>query len=501
MTKVSDIDAAFASTAVPDAQTNVVQLVSADVSTIANVSLCGSCAEITRVAKLDLKAGQNRVTIAGLPDVMLEKTLRVEGRGSAIIQDNEKRIIESSQYRISKRLEALESFPTTLSAKDNSIAQVTEVLAGYETEAAALQNQSHDLGRQPTELDRRIGEEENKLRTETVSRASWRAAYDTRVTTANTKDGSTPVDLIYKVLINKSRGESSRPPHPHSGSLSPNSPLHNLHVYHPQPAYRSIARKSTSFALRTSTPVAMAAYSPSSPPMGYDAIMDQEAMVTSWGNVTATFSIPGRSNILSDGEGHQVTIAKLKLGARLQWVAVPSMSLQTHLKANIKNASGYTFLPGETSVYLDGNFISNSPVPPVSPEKSFDCPSGVYSSIRLTYHPRTTRAIRPVENATVLAQVPVSQDAMITVKISKPALPPLAPGAGSGSAQPVLSDGSSGSGSRAGIMRVSPSVVAEWEDGQEERLKWTAKLASQEKLLLELEWEVSAPVGTSIVGL
>ncbi|KDQ13203.1 hypothetical protein BOTBODRAFT_33813 [Botryobasidium botryosum FD-172 SS1] len=588
MTKVSDIDAASASTAVLDTQTNVVKLVSADVSTITNVSLYGSRAEIMRVAKLDLKAGQNRVTITGLPGVMLGKTLRVEGRGSATIHDvtisttpsneesfpelealkNEKKIIESSQYRVSKRLEALESFLTTLSAKDNSIAQVTEVLTGYETEAAALQNQSYDLDRRLTELDRRIGEEENRFRTQSpsgklnkqvtvaifaraegsvelvliyaVSRATWRAAYDTRVTTANTKDDSTPVDLIYKALINQSTGEDwtdvpivLETASPTFGLSIPELTPHTLRVYRPQPVYRSArstTRKSTSFAPpRASSPVAYfsAPSPPSSSSVCYDAVIDQEAMVTSAGNVTATFTIPGRSNIPSDGEDHQVTIAKLKLEARLQWVAVPSMTLQTHLKANIKNASEYTFLPGETSVYLDGSFISNSPVPPVSPEESFDCPLGVDSSIRLTYHPRTTRASKsgfytktqthayaqritvfntrtqPVENVTVLAQVPVSQDSVITVKISKPALPPPAPGSNPGSAQQVLSDGpsGSGSGSGAGTVRVSPSVVAEWEDGQEGRLKWIAKLAPQEKLLLELEWEVSAPVGTSIVGL
>ncbi|KDQ13205.1 hypothetical protein BOTBODRAFT_133795 [Botryobasidium botryosum FD-172 SS1] len=581
MTKVSDIDAASASTAVPDAQTNVLKFVSADVSAITNVSLYGSRAEITRVAKLDLKAGQNRVTITGLPGVMLEKTLRVEGRGSATIHDvtisttpsneesfpelealkSEKKVIESSQYRVSKRLEALESFLTTLSAKGNSIAQVTEVLTGYETEAAALQNQSYDLDRRLTELDRRVGEEENRTRIQSpsgelnkqvtvaifaraegpvelvliyaVSRASWRAAYDTRVTTANTKDDSTPVDLIYKALISQSTGEDwtdvpvvLETASPTFGLSIPELTPHTLRVYHPQPVYRSAhsaVRKPLAPRASTSSVAYFLAPSYPSPPMACP-IVEQEAMVTSAGNVTATFTIPGRSNIPSDGEDHQVTIAKLKLEARLQWVAVPSMSLQTHLKANIKNASEYTFLPGETSVYLDGSFISNSPVPPVSPEESFDCPLGVDSSIRLTYHPRTTRASKsgfytktqthayaqritvfntrtqPVDNVTVLAQVPVSQDAAITVKISKPALPPPAPG--SGSAQQVLSDGPSGSGAGgSGTVRVSPDVAAEWEDGQEGRLKWTAKLAPQEKLLLELEWEVSAPVGTPIVGL
>ncbi|KDQ11504.1 hypothetical protein BOTBODRAFT_35378 [Botryobasidium botryosum FD-172 SS1] len=610
------VDAAsIASTAAPDAQTNIIRLVSADVSTIASVSLYGSRAEITRVAKFDLQAGQNRVTITGLPGVMVEKTLRVEGRGSTTIHDvttsdtpsdpdpqkspelqfleKEKQGIEFARSRVSKRLEALEHFITTLNAKDNSIAQVAEALSGYEREATALQEQSYELERKASELDKSIREATHSFWTKdgsdklskqltvaiyareegsielvliyAVYEASWRAAYDTRVMTASVKGDETPVDLTYKALINQSTGQDwndvpivLETASPTFGLSIPQLSPHTLRVYKPPIQQHSPAALLQSFytplvsetanasSFRGNTSMAAA------PPMMKRArarVIHQEAVVTSAGGITATFSIPGRSNIPSDGEDHQVTIAKLKLEARLQWVAVPSVSLQTRLKANIKNASEYTFLPGETSVYLDGSFISNSPVPPVSPEESFDCPLGVDSSIRLTYHPRTTKSsqtgfytktqihayaqritvfntrTRAVENVTVLAQVPVSQDSAITVRIVKPALPPPAstssPGAitaaatvssaqnqagpsssgGSGSPGGSGSGGASGASAEKGIVRVSSSAVAEWEDAREGRLKWTVKVAPQEKLMLELEWEVSAPAGTSIVGL
>jgi len=246
-------------------------------------------------------------------------------------------------------------------------------------------------------------------------------------------------------------------------------------------------------------------------------LIAQDAIVTSVGNVTATFSIPGRSNIPSDGDDHQVNIATLDLEANLQWVAVPSLSTQTHLKANIKNASEYTLLPGETSVYLDGSFISSSPIPSVSPQESFDCPLGVDTSIRLTHYPRTTKAtksgfyskskthaysqritvfntrIQPVQNVIVLSQVPVSQDSAITVKTTNPALP--------SPAQQTGTTNSSDSKTSADVVRVSSSVSAEWEDIKEGRFKWTVKLAPQEKVMLELEWEVSAAADVIINGL
>ncbi|KDQ13206.1 hypothetical protein BOTBODRAFT_175811 [Botryobasidium botryosum FD-172 SS1] len=595
MTKVSDVDtASVASTAVPDARTNVVQLVSADISTIAGVSLYGSRAEITRIAKIDLEAGQNRITITGLPSAMLEETLRVEGKGSATIHDvtasrtpapqtqnqtqthksptsaqlqslrKERKGTESELYRVSKHLEALERFASTLNAKDNSIDQVSEVMARYEIEAAALHERTYYLEQRLLELDDSVHEEKTRLRAEVVtdtvsselekqvtvaifapgkgpvelvlvyavSHASWRATYETRVVTANaTRDGGTPVDLTYKALINQSTGEDwtdvpivLETASPTFGLSIPQLVPHTLSVHRPRSRSRESGRydyphrryarsRSRSRSPRRHHYAVDEERFYDDPPA--PQMVAREAVVTSAGNVTASFSIPGRSNVPSDGEDHQVTIAKLKLEARLQWVAVPSMSLQTHLKAYIENTSEYTFLPGKTSVYLDRSFISKSPVPPVSPRESFECSLGVDPSIRITYHPRTKKAAKsglytktqthsysqritvfntrtqPVENVAVLAQVPVSQDAAITVKVSNPALPPPAPDQNQGGA----------SGSVPGAVRVSGAVSAAWEDSKEGRFKWIAKLAPQEKLMLELEWEVSALATTIIDGL
>ena len=56
------------------------------------------------------------------------------------------------------------------------------------------------------------------------------------------------------------------------------------------------------------------------------------ALVVSQGNITATFRVPGRTTIPSDGASHSVTIAKLDLDAVVEWVAVPKKDPRTHLK-------------------------------------------------------------------------------------------------------------------------------------------------------------------------
>jgi hypothetical protein len=58
------------------------------------------------------------------------------------------------------------------------------------------------------------------------------------------------------------------------------------------------------------------------------------AHVTSKGNITATFAVPGKFSIPADGATHNVTIVKLNLEAKMRWVAVPKQEAKTHLSVS-----------------------------------------------------------------------------------------------------------------------------------------------------------------------
>lgn len=60
-----------------------------------------------------------------------------------------------------------------------------------------------------------------------------------------------------------------------------------------------------------------------------------EAKVTSKGNITATFTIPGLMSIPSDGVAHNVTITQLSLGAEMEWVSIPKLEAKFHLKVRV----------------------------------------------------------------------------------------------------------------------------------------------------------------------
>lgn len=101
-----------------------------------------------------------------------------------------------------------------------------------------------------------------------------------------------------------------------------------------------------------------------------------------------------------------------------------------------------------------------------------------------------------VHDVKIIDQVPVSQDASITVKLVAPALPADPSGDKPALARTTLSNG----------------VVAQWHGaddpgvdvaslGKDGKLNWVCSIPPQEKLNLVLLWEVNAPTNANVVGL
>jgi hypothetical protein len=65
------------------------------------------------------------------------------------------------------------------------------------------------------------------------------------------------------------------------------------------------------------------------------AMASRQAKVTSTGLLSATFRIPGRSNIPSDKGSHKVVITVLKLAAEVEWVCVPREKETVFLRVSL----------------------------------------------------------------------------------------------------------------------------------------------------------------------
>lgn len=187
-----------------------------------------------------------------------------------------------------------------------------------------------------------------------VYNASWSALYDVRVSMNKTNK---PVELVYKASISQSTGESwddvpiiletatptdnvtvptldpwrvsvyAPPPPP------PPAPAHSAARYRAMPKEEEESDEDMGFGLFDDEPAAQSAPAP--------RMAVASALVVSQGNITATFRVPGRTTVPSDGALHSVTIAKLDLDAAVEWVAVPKKDPRTHLKVNRPSSSTY----------------------------------------------------------------------------------------------------------------------------------------------------------------
>ncbi|EEB90276.1 hypothetical protein MPER_11535 [Moniliophthora perniciosa FA553] len=306
--------------------------------------------------------------------------------------------------------------------------------------------------------------------------------------------------------------------------------------------------------------------------------------VSSKGNLSATFKVPGLVTISSSADERSFIIAELKLDTVLTWVSVPKVDTRVYLKAKISNESEYTLLAGESSVYVDGSFISKSSLPLVSPSETFDCPLGLDPAVRITYHPVSKKASTsgfysksssyvytqrltihntkstPIPLLKIVDQIPVSEDSSITVKLVNPLLK-LPTGSNVGSTSLFAQAGPSATGVAAspnstsgGIItensmkrlsltvprtsahmkspsapalasmtevvtasagpanRVTDGVMAQWDGadepsvdvealGKNGKINWLCSVPAGEKMDLTLQWEVSMPAKTQVVGL
>ncbi|KAK7064746.1 hypothetical protein R3P38DRAFT_2826223 [Favolaschia claudopus] len=575
----------------PPFEPSKVELKSLENSKIIAVSLYSSRAEITRLFKFAVKAGQNQVHISGLPNVLESESLRVEGRGAATIHDVTVSLAKGEHVptstpkldelfktrektaqalqRCEKAVIALEQYLGSLTVEHLDASKLDAALEQYDSTGGRLDARKTELAEELRLLDEQITSERksiavphetSKLRMETsigvfaeaegdvevaliyaVPYATWTAFYDIRVQ-MDTKEN--PVNLIYKAAVRQNTGESwddvplqLETSTPTFGLGIPKLSPWNLDVYRPPPTRTvSLAKAAAPLAAPMASAVRYRRAlrqdeeeEESVPDMGYGG-----ATVTSSGNVSATFRVPGLVTIPCDNDAHNFTIVELSLKAAMSWVSVPKMDAKTHLNARITNESEYTLLSGTASVYVDGSFISRTAVPAVSPQENFDCPLGLDPSIRITYHPilksRTQSGFynktathnfsqritihntksSAIDGLKVIDQVPISQDGQIEVRLVNPALVLPTEGGFTSTANKRASTIVAKQPQAA--VNVAEGVMAQWDGadeasvdlevlGRDRKLNWIASVPAQGKISLALEWEVVAPASAHVVGL
>lgn len=281
-----------------------------------------------------------------------------------------------------------------------------------------------------------------------VQGPSWEPLYDLRV---STDTGS--MNLAYHSLIRQNTGEDwenveARLSTARPGIRGEQPELAPWFIDFPRPrpapppsSWEAPAAPSTKRAMKQMFDVQAEAaedFALKSAPL-----LETPESTVQTGATSVVFSVGGTTTVKSDNNQYRVTVLLRDFPARFRYSSVPKLAPFAYLKARVANDTEYPFLPGETNVFLDGNFVTRSRMELVAPAeefwtslgvdegmkidhrllKKFEMQEGVFSkTVKLVYQYRITATNRKKTQVELVVwdQLPVSGNENIRVTLLEP---------------------------------------------------------------------------------
>jgi len=110
----------------------------------------------------------------------------------------------------------------------------------------------------------------------------------------------------------------------------------------------------------------------------------QLAVVTRKEGVSVTYKLPGKLSLPSRSDQQLVTIASVSAKADFTLIATPILTDYVYLQAELLNDSDTILLPGQASVFRNGEFVGNSQLPLVTIGEKLTAGFGIDSQVQVT---------------------------------------------------------------------------------------------------------------------
>jgi len=110
----------------------------------------------------------------------------------------------------------------------------------------------------------------------------------------------------------------------------------------------------------------------------------QLAVVARKEGVSVTYNLPGRLSLPSRSDQQLVTIASVSAKADFTLVATPILTDYVYLQAELLNDSDTILLPGQASVFRNGEFVGRSQLPLVTIGEKLTAGFGIDSQVQVT---------------------------------------------------------------------------------------------------------------------
>jgi uncharacterized protein (TIGR02231 family) len=217
-----------------------------------------------------------------------------------------------------------------------------------------------------------------------VTGASWQPLYDLRLSEGE-------VALTYLAQVAQNTGEdwpqvgltlsTARP------SLSLTIPELAPWFLRPRPPMMPVAARAAK-ASGPMAPAAMAAPAPlaelaaDAAPQAYQALETVEAAVSEAG-ASLTYQLAGEADVPGDNEPRKVTVASLRLTPDLTYVTAPKLEPVAYRRAEVKNTSPYSLLPGQAQLFEGDEYLGATQLEFVAPGQTFELALGADERVRV----------------------------------------------------------------------------------------------------------------------
>jgi uncharacterized protein (TIGR02231 family) len=99
--------------------------------------------------------------------------------------------------------------------------------------------------------------------------------------------------------------------------------------------------------------------------------------------ISVTYDLPGRLTLPSRSDQQLVSIASITAKADFTLIATPLLTDFVYLQGNLLNDSQTILLPGQASMFRDGEFVGKSQLPQVTIGETFTAGFGIDSQVQV----------------------------------------------------------------------------------------------------------------------
>ena len=208
-----------------------------------------------------------------------------------------------------------------------------------------------------------------------IGDASWTSSYNARI-----DSGSGKVELVYNALVRQKTGEDWN--NVRLG-LSTAQPGRNGRMPELTPSYLDYRRPEPLVSARALlAPAPLSANEPAQAKTESTDSEEAEAEVQKNG-LSVSYLVGLPVTIPADGQTHRANVTVLNLAGSIEYVTTPKLDSGVFLKIQLVNSSDARLLPGQISIFRDGEFTGTLAMKLAPPGSDFDLYAGKDDSIRV----------------------------------------------------------------------------------------------------------------------